>query len=84
MRCLLGVQEGRGEFGSGQGSTQGRMKNSLHWFPLGAVRSEAGLGSLCKLRGVLGPGTLQEGQDRPLALQSLPVSASGLERLPGC
>lgn len=59
------------------------MKNSLHWFPLGAVRSEAGRGSLLNC-GCAGPGTLQEGQDRPLALQSLPVSASGLEHLPGC
>lgn len=49
-----GLQKGRGELGSGQGSTQGRMKNSLPWFPPGAIRSEAGLGRLCKQRGVLG------------------------------
>lgn len=48
------------------------MKNSLHWFPPGAVRSEAGLGRLCEQRGTLGAGALQGGQGRPLALQLLP------------
>ena len=48
------------------------MNNSLHWFPPGAVRREAGLGRLREHRGTLGPGALQGGQGRPLALQALP------------